>query len=116
MSWSGTASQVWAPDAAERGDTRTPAEGWGPSAARTALPARLVRHGNGEEVVVLHREPAVVGSVTRCTLRIPPGVTWVGLRVADHRRGYGAPAPRSHPCASWAVAYASPWYLSPRAA
>ena len=99
--WDGAASAVWVPDAAE---------GKVPVAARPR-PAGPVAHGTGAEVVLLHREPAVVGEVTRCSVTVPAGVGWVVLRVADHRRGYGGPAPRNHPCASWALAYASPWFL-----
>ncbi len=67
---------------------------------------------SGGQVVVLHQEPAVVGAVTRCTVTIPPDVGWVALRVADPGRGHGSAAPAGHPCATWALAYASPWTLT----
>lgn len=67
---------------------------------------------DGTGIRVLHRAPAVVGEVTTVDVDVPAGTRWVALRVADPRRGYGGPAPSDHPCASWALAYASPWYLT----
>jgi hypothetical protein len=66
--------------------------------------------GVSPEVGVLHRAPAVVGEVTRLEVDLPANVDWVLLRVADPARSYGGAAPTAHPAATWAVAYASPWY------
>jgi Protein of unknown function (DUF3604) len=67
--------------------------------------------GPSPEVALVETVPAVVGTVVRRQVRIPEGAGWLLLRVADARRGYGASAPPGHQAASWAVAYASPWYL-----
>jgi hypothetical protein len=71
--------------------------------------------GDDGEVVVLDLFRARWGVVARHLVDVPAGTRWLALRVADPARPYGGsvgePAPRDHPCASWALAYASPWYL-----
>jgi hypothetical protein len=37
---------------------------------------------------------------------------WVVLRVSDPTQPNASPGPAGHPCNDWAVAYASPWWLS----
>jgi Protein of unknown function (DUF3604) len=64
----------------------------------------------GEEVAVVARVPATAGEVTRVDVTVPDGASWLLLRVADPARRYGGPAPASHPCACWALAYATPWW------
>ncbi|HVN12786.1 MAG TPA: hypothetical protein VMT69_11885 [Kineosporiaceae bacterium] len=67
--------------------------------------------GRSPEVTVLERVPAVIGEVSRSEVTLPSEARWVLLRVADPRRGYGRRAVPGHPAATWAVAYASPWFL-----
>ena len=66
--------------------------------------------GNSPGVGVLAQLPAVVGEVSRHALDMPADVPWLLLRVADTGRGYGRIGPAGHAAATWAVAYASPWY------
>jgi hypothetical protein len=67
--------------------------------------------GSSPGVAVVGTVPAAVGDVVRAQVRIPDIAAWVVLRVSDPRRGYGGSAPEGHPASSWAVAYASPWWL-----
>jgi hypothetical protein len=67
--------------------------------------------GQSPEVAVVQTLPAVVGEVARTQVEIPSDAAWLILRVADTRRGYGRSAPTGHPASSWAIAYASPWWL-----
>lgn len=79
--------------------------------------------GSGGAVRVLDRRTVDCGQVHRYPVDLPPRTRWLLLRVADPARGYtgqrgGRAAPRwmaasfaDHPCATWALAYASPWYL-----
>jgi hypothetical protein len=73
--------------------------------------AGAVGQGPSPEVAVVQRVAATVGAVSRVEVALPDAAGWVLLRVADTRRGYGRPAAAGHPAATWALAYASPWYL-----
>lgn len=71
--------------------------------------------GTGGQVVVLDRRPMTCGVVLRASVPVPPDVPWLLLRVADPHRPYSrrsarSVAPPGHPCDTWALAYASPWY------
>ncbi len=79
--------------------------------------------GADGEVHVVDRRTVTCGEVHRYRVEIAAGTRWLLLRVADPARGYTGRADRrlsrwmprflaDHPCANWALAYASPWYLS----
>jgi hypothetical protein len=70
--------------------------------------------GDAAAVTVLDRFPMTCGEVSRWRVDVPATARWLVLRVADPGRAYGSPhhpEPPGHPCATWALAYASPWYL-----
>lgn len=75
--------------------------------------------GEGGEVAVLDRRTVTCGQVHHYPVDLPGPIRWLLLRVADPAQGYlgrpgRGPAPAGHPCASWALAYASPWYAPAR--
>jgi hypothetical protein len=62
-------------------------------------------------VELVQRRSVVVGEPVELTVDVPDDARWLVLRVADEHRPIGTPAPRDHPAANWALAYASPWFL-----
>ncbi len=80
----------------------------------SAVELQLITGQDGA-VRVLDQHAARCGEVVRHRVDLPAGTRWVALRVADPARAYGSafvePEPHDHPCASWALAYGSPWYL-----
>lgn len=63
-------------------------------------------------VRVVHRSIAVLGEVTEVEVSVPGDARWLVLRVADPDQARGGPAPEGHPARGWALAYASPWFLT----
>lgn len=73
--------------------------------------------GRSGRVEVIDRRSAGCGETVSYPVAVPAETGWVALRVADPARPYAGPrgqgpAPSDHACANWALAYASPWYLS----
>jgi hypothetical protein len=90
---------------------------WGAEHAGTPLEVQVLTSGP-ELPEVVHVEPIRVPAPTerrpiRFTAPVDPTATsWAVLRVADPSRPNDAPGPDGHPCNDFAVAYASPFYLS----
>lgn len=77
--------------------------------------------GADGQVQVIDLRTVTCGAVHRYPVRVPEETRWLLLRVADPARGYAGGTDRrlppwmpaslaDHPCATWALAYASPWY------
>jgi hypothetical protein len=90
---------------------------WGTERAGTPLEVQVLTSG-GDLPEVTHVEPIRVPAPTdrrpiRFTAPVDPSETsWVVLRIADPARESDAPGPDGHPCNNFAIAYASPFYLS----
>jgi hypothetical protein len=82
----------------------------GPDAELQLLTSGPNRADGGIHVV--HRSTARLGRPTRVVVSVPPDSRWLVLRVADPDRPPGSPTPPDHPARGWALAYASPWFLS----
>lgn len=73
---------------------------------------QLLTGDGGGQPLVFERLTATAGHLVTAEIDIPDRAAWVVLRVADPARGYGGPAPAGHDAATWALAYASPWWVA----
>ena len=77
------------------------------------LTVQVLRPGP-EVPAVVEVVPFAVGDLVRFEVPLDVGDgDWVVLRVSDPSRSNATPGPAGHPCNDLAVAYTSPWWLTP---
>jgi hypothetical protein len=82
----------------------------GPAYDGADVELQLLTSGGDDAPVVVALVRGRVGGVVRAEVDVPEH-GWLLLRVADPSRPNRSPGPEGHPANSYALAYASPWYV-----